>query len=93
MCIVHQVNQVLGFLSPWLNSDPKGETSLSYMDRLMMDCFSNAFPSFFVTAPSALTFAAYTFETTLLRTDSNHTLWGLKSSWLARTRCCLSLEC
>ena len=26
--------------SPWLNSDPEGEISLSYMDRLMLDCFS-----------------------------------------------------
>ena len=26
--------------SPWLNSDPEGEISLSYMDRLMMDWFS-----------------------------------------------------
>ena len=37
-----------GLPSPWLNSDPEGEISLSYMDRLMMDCFSPTFLSFFV---------------------------------------------
>ena len=36
-------NQGRGLPSPWLNSDPKGEISLSYMDRLMMDCFSPTF--------------------------------------------------
>ena len=40
-------NQERGLLSPWLNSDPEGEISLSYMDRLMMDCFSPTFRSFF----------------------------------------------
>ena len=33
--------------SPWLNSDPEGEFSLSYMDRLMMDVFYPTFPTFF----------------------------------------------
>ena len=28
---------------PWLSSDPEGEISLSYMDRLIMDC---SFPTF-----------------------------------------------
>ena len=37
-------NQGRGLPSPWLNSDPEGEISLSNMDRLMMDCFS---PTFF----------------------------------------------
>ena len=43
-------NQGRGLPSPWLNSDPEGEISLSYMymDRLMMDCFSPTFPRFFV---------------------------------------------
>ena len=36
-------NQIRGLLSPWLNSDPEGEISLSNMDRLMMDCFSPTF--------------------------------------------------
>ena len=30
---------------PWLNTNPKDEIFLSYMDRLMMDCFSPTFPS------------------------------------------------
>ena len=42
------LNQGRGLPSPWLNSDPEGEISLSYMDRLMMDCFSPTFPRFFV---------------------------------------------
>ena len=29
-----------GLQSPWFNSDPKSEISLSYMDRLIMDCFA-----------------------------------------------------
>ena len=37
-----------GLPSPWLNSDPEGEISLSYMDRLMMDRFSPTFRSVFV---------------------------------------------
>ena len=41
-------NQGRGLPSPWLNSDHEGEISLSYMDRLMMDCFSPTFPRFFV---------------------------------------------
>ena len=36
-------NQGRGLPSPWLNSDPEGEISLSYMDRLMMDRFSPTF--------------------------------------------------
>ena len=39
-------NQGRGLPTPWLNSDPEGEISLSYMDRLMMDCFSPTFQSF-----------------------------------------------
>ena len=35
-----------GLPSPWLNSDPEGEISLSYMDMLMMDCFSPTFECF-----------------------------------------------
>ena len=42
------LNQGRGLPSPWLNFDPEGEISLSYMDRLMMDCFSPTFPRFFV---------------------------------------------
>ena len=34
--------------SPWLNSNPEGEISLFYIDRLMIDCFSPTFPSFFL---------------------------------------------
>ena len=30
------------------NTDPEGEIFLSYMDRVMMDCFSPKFPFFFV---------------------------------------------
>ena len=41
------LNQGRGLPSSWLNSDPEGEISLSYMDRLMMNCFSPTFPSFF----------------------------------------------
>ena len=41
-------NQGRGLPSPWLNSDPKGEISLSYMDRLMMDRFSLTFRRVFV---------------------------------------------
>ena len=41
-------NQGRGLPSPWLNSDPEGEISLSYMDRLMMDRFSPTFRRFFV---------------------------------------------
>ena len=40
-------NQGRGLPSPWVNSDSEGEISLSYMDRLMMDCFSPTFPRFF----------------------------------------------
>ena len=29
-----------GLPSPCFNSDPEGEISLSYMERLMMNCFS-----------------------------------------------------
>ena len=36
-------NQGQGLPSPWFNSDPEGEISLSYMDRPMMDCFSPTF--------------------------------------------------
>ena len=39
-------NQGRGLPSPWLNSDPEGEISLSYMDRLMMDRFSPIFEGF-----------------------------------------------
>ena len=35
-----------GLPSPWLNSDPEGDISLSYMDRLMMDCFLPLFQGF-----------------------------------------------
>ena len=38
----------LGKPRPWLNSDPEGEISLSYMDRLMMDRFSPTFGRVFV---------------------------------------------
>ena len=41
-------NQGRGLPSPWLNSDPQGEISLSYMDRLMMDRFSPTFRRVFV---------------------------------------------
>ena len=41
-------NQGLGLQSLRLNSAPKSEISLSYMDRLMMDCFSPTCPRFFV---------------------------------------------
>ena len=41
-------NQGRGLPRPWLNSDPEGEISLSYMDRLMMDRFSPTFPRVFV---------------------------------------------
>ena len=41
-------NQGRGLRSPWLNSDPEGEISLSYMDMLMMDSFSPTFQKFFV---------------------------------------------
>ena len=34
-------NQGRGLLSPWLNSDPEGEISLSYMDRLLGFFVSN----------------------------------------------------
>ena len=37
------LNQGQGLRSPWLNSNPEGEISLSYMDRLTMDCFSPTF--------------------------------------------------
>ena len=40
-------NQGRGLPSPWFNSDPEGEISLSYMDRLMMDRFSPTFRRFF----------------------------------------------
>ena len=40
-------NQGRDLPSPWLNSDPEGEISLSYIDRLMMDCFSPTYTSFF----------------------------------------------
>ena len=36
-------NQGRGLPSSWLNFDPEGEISLSYMDRLMMDRFSPTF--------------------------------------------------
>ena len=41
------LNKGRGLLSPWQNSNPEGEISLSYMDRLMMDCFSPTFRRFF----------------------------------------------
>ena len=41
-------NQGRGLPSPWLNSDPEGEISLSYIDRLMMDRFSPFFRRVFV---------------------------------------------
>ena len=44
------LNQGRGLPSPRLNSDPEGEISLSYMDRLMMDCFSPTFSKVFVRA-------------------------------------------
>ena len=37
------MNQGRGLPSPWLNLDPEGVISLSYMDRLMVDCFSPTF--------------------------------------------------
>ena len=39
-------NQGQGLPSPWLNSDPEGEISLSYMDKPMMDCFLPLFQGF-----------------------------------------------
>ena len=41
------LNQARGLQSPSLNSNPEGEISLSYMNRLMMDCFSPTFSTFF----------------------------------------------
>ena len=41
-------NQGRGLPSPWLNSDPEGEISLSYIDRLMMDRFSPTFRRVFI---------------------------------------------
>ena len=41
-------NQGRDLPSSWLNSDPEGEISLSYMDRLMMVCFFPTFPRYFV---------------------------------------------
>ena len=41
-------NQGRGLPSPWLNSDPEGEISPSYMGRLMMDRFSPTFLRDFV---------------------------------------------
>ena len=43
-----KLNQGGGLPRPWLNFDPEGEISPSYMDRLMMDCFTPTFPSFLV---------------------------------------------
>ena len=43
-----KLNQGRGLPSPWLNSDPEGEISLSYMDRLMMDRFSPTFRRVFI---------------------------------------------
>ena len=40
------LNQGRGLPSPWLNSDPEGEISLSYMNRFMMDCFFPTFEGF-----------------------------------------------
>ena len=40
------LNQGRGLQSPSINSDPEGEISLSYMDRLMMDCLSPTLSSF-----------------------------------------------
>ena len=40
------LNQGRGLPSPWFNSNPEGEISLSYMDRLMMDRFSPTFQRF-----------------------------------------------
>ena len=40
-------NQGRGLPSPWLNSDPEGEISVSYMDRLMMDRFFSHFSEVF----------------------------------------------
>ena len=37
-----------GLPSPWLNSDPEGENPITYLDKLMMDCFSPTFRRFFV---------------------------------------------
>ena len=34
-------NQGLGLQSPWLNSNPKGEIQLSFIDKLTVDCFSH----------------------------------------------------
>ena len=39
------LNQRRGLQSPWLNSNPEREISLSDMDRLMMDCFPPTFPA------------------------------------------------
>ena len=35
-----------------MNSSPDGEISLSFIDRLMIDCFSLTFPRFFVVTKS-----------------------------------------
>ena len=40
-------SQSRGLPSPWLNSDPEGDISLSYMDRLMMNCFLPLFEGLF----------------------------------------------
>ena len=42
------LNQGRGLPSPLLISDPLGEISLFYIDRLIMDCFSHTFASFLV---------------------------------------------
>ena len=39
-------NQGRGLPSPWVNSDPDGEISLSYMDGLIVYSFSATFPRF-----------------------------------------------
>ena len=41
-------NQRRGLQSPLLNSDPDGDISLSYMNMLLIDCFSPTFPRCFV---------------------------------------------
>ena len=40
-------NQGRGLHSLWLNSDPEGQISLSYIDSLMKNCFSPTFSEVF----------------------------------------------
>ena len=41
-------SQGQGLQSPWLNSNPEGEISLSYINMLMVDCFSPTFSKLFI---------------------------------------------